>query len=90
MVMVHADNKGLVLPPRVAPVQVVVIPIPFKGIDTSEECVKVTRLLQEGGLRVKEDLRDNYKPGWKYAHWEVKGVPLRIEIGPRDIEKKQV
>jgi len=69
---------------------VVVIPVPFKGIDTSEECVKVTRLLQEGGLRVKEDLRDNYSPGWKYAHWEVKGVPLRIEIGPRDIEKKQV
>ncbi|KAG0568351.1 hypothetical protein M758_6G011700 [Ceratodon purpureus] len=90
MVMVHGDNKGLVLPPRVAPIQVVVIPVPFKGIDPSDECLKVTRQLQEAGFRVKDDLRDNYSPGWKYSHWELKGVPLRIEIGPRDIEKKQV
>lgn len=90
MVMVHGDNKGLVLPPRVAPIQVVVIPVPYKEIDPSDECLKVTRQLQEAGFRVKEDLRDNYSPGWKYSHWELKGVPLRIEIGPRDIEKKQV
>lgn len=90
MVMVHGDNKGLVLPPRVAPIQVVVIPVPYKGIDPSDECLKVTRQLQEAGFRVKEDLRDNYSPGWKYSHWELKGVPLRIEIGPRDIEKEQV
>jgi len=90
MVMVHGDNKGLVLPPRVAPIQVVVIPVPFKNIDPSDECLKVTRQLQEAGFRVKDDLRDNYSPGWKYSHWELKGVPLRIEIGPRDIEKKQV
>lgn len=90
MVMIHGDNKGLVLPPRVAPIQVVVIPVPFKGIDPSEECLKVTRQLQEAGFRVKDDLRDNYSPGWKYSHWELKGVPLRIEIGPRDIENKQV
>jgi prolyl-tRNA synthetase len=90
MVMVHGDNKGLVLPPRVAPIQIVVIPVPFRGIDPSEECLKVTRQLQEAGFRVKDDVRDNYKPGWKYSHWELKGVPLRIEIGPRDIEKKQV
>ncbi len=90
MVMVHGDDKGLVLPPRVAPIQVVVIPVPFKGIDPSDECLKVVHQLQQADIRVKEDLRDNYSPGWKYSHWELKGVPLRIEIGPRDIEKKQV
>jgi prolyl-tRNA synthetase len=67
-----------------------VIPVPFKNIDPSDECLKVTRQLREAGFRVKDDLRDNYSPGWKYSHWELKGVPLRIEIGPRDIEKKQV
>jgi prolyl-tRNA synthetase len=90
MVMVHGGDKGLVLPPRVAPVQIVVIPVPFKNIDPSDECLKVTRQLREAGFRVKDDLRDNHLPGWKYSHWELKGVPLRIEIGPRDIEKKQV
>ncbi len=81
--MVHGDDKGLVLPPRVAPIQVVVIPVPFKGIDPSDECLKVVHQLQQADIRVKEDLRDNYSPGWKYSHWELKGVPLRIE-------KKQV
>jgi prolyl-tRNA synthetase len=90
MVMIHGDDKGLVLPPRVAPIQVVVIPVPFKGIDPSDECLKVVHQLQQADFRVKADLRDNYSPGWKYSHWELKGVPLRIEIGPRDIEKKQV
>ena len=88
--MVHGDNKGLVLPPRVAPVQIIVIPVPFKGNDPSEECLRVTRQLQEAGFRAKDDVRDNHKAGWKYSHWELKGVPIRIEIGPRDIEKKQV
>eukprot|EP00243_Klebsormidium_subtile_P004078 TRINITY_DN17852_c0_g1_i1.p1 TRINITY_DN17852_c0_g1~~TRINITY_DN17852_c0_g1_i1.p1 ORF type:complete len:553 (-),score=225.92 TRINITY_DN17852_c0_g1_i1:234-1892(-) len=91
-VMVHGDDKGLVLPPRVAPVQVVVIPIPFKDSSSDElsaASADITKQLREAGLRVKEDARDNYSPGWKYSHHELKGVPLRLELGPKDLEKKQ-
>lgn len=91
--MVHGDDKGLVLPPRVAPIQVVVIPIPFKGLSTEEltaASADITKQLREAGLRVKEDARENYSPGWKYSHHELKGVPLRLELGPKDLEKKQV
>lgn len=149
MVMVHGDDKGLLLPPRVAPIQVIIIPIPITSARTAaaatssrsseaaaaaaasstssrttaaaaastnssseaaassssssrmtaasaavadplQECKTVARLLQEGGIRSATDLRENYTPGWKYAHWEMKGVPLRIEIGLHDIEKMQV
>ncbi|KAJ7521567.1 hypothetical protein O6H91_19G060100 [Diphasiastrum complanatum] len=93
MVMIHGDDKGLVLPPRVAPVQVIVIPVPYKDIDSNAlfgACTHTSELLRKAGLRVKEDTRDNYSPGWKYSHWELKGVPLRIEIGPRDLTNKQV
>ncbi|MCO5591601.1 hypothetical protein L7F22_045590 [Adiantum nelumboides] len=93
MVMIHGDDKGLVLPPRVATVQVVVIPVPYKNVDSSvmlDACHEVSQKLESAGLRVKEDTRDNYPPGWKYSDWELKGVPLRIEIGPKDIENKQV
>jgi prolyl-tRNA synthetase len=83
-----AWGQQRVLPPRIAPIQIVVIHVPFKKSDPSEECLRVTRQLQEAGFRVKDDVRPNYTPGWKYAHWEVKGVPLRIEIGPRDVAKK--
>ena len=91
--MIHGDEKGLVLPPRVATTQVVIIPVPYKDVDSTamlDACRKVAETLEASGLRVKEDTRDNYPPGWKYSDWELKGVPLRIEIGPKDIEKNQV
>ncbi|WZZ66859.1 hypothetical protein YC2023_078229 [Brassica napus] len=92
-IMTHGDDKGLVNPPKVAPIQVIVIPVPFKDADTKEiskACSAVKDALREAGIRAKEDLSDNYSPKWKYSHWEIKGVPLRIEIGPRDLAKKQV
>ncbi|GAB4843682.1 hypothetical protein Ancab_013646 [Ancistrocladus abbreviatus] len=93
MVMVHGDDKGLVLPPKVAAVQVIVVPVPFKDADTKaifDACDSTVKALNEAGIRVEADLRDNYSPGWKYSHWEMKGVPLRIEIGPKDVAKSQV
>jgi len=87
---VHGDNKGLVLPPHVAPFQVVIIPIIFKG---KEEPVKhainqLSELLEKEGIRYHVDSRE-ISPGSKYYDWELKGVPIRIEIGPRDIENNQ-
>lgn len=93
MVMIHGDDKGLVLPPRVAPLQIIVVPVPFKDADTHaiyNACIETVQTLRAAGFRIEEDIRDNYSPGWKYSHWELKGVPLRIEIGPRDIANKQV
>ncbi|KMZ75640.1 Proline--tRNA ligase [Zostera marina] len=93
MIMVHGDDKGLVLPPRVAAVQIIVIPVPYKDANTEaiyDACTSTVNTLTEAGFRVKSDLRDNYSPGWKYSHWEMKGVPLRIEIGPKDLANKQV
>lgn len=93
MVMIHGDDKGLVLPPRISPVQVVVIPVPYANVEPSlmlNACSEAAQKLKDAGLRVKEDTRDTYSPGWKYSDWELKGVPLRIEIGPKDVEKKQV
>jgi len=95
MIMVHGDDKGLVLPPRVAPVQVVVIPIPNskateEGKKKLEEAAsKLFDSFKAAGVRVKMDDRLNYTPGWKYSHWELKGVPLRCEIGMKDLEKDQ-
>eukprot|EP00898_Chlorokybus_atmophyticus_P005396 jgi/Chlat1/5858/Chrsp4S06371 len=93
MVMVHSDDKGLVLPPRIAPVQVVVIPIPFKDKDRDalvQAASDWAKKLEEKGVRTKLDARENYTPGWKYNHWELKGVPIRCEIGPRDLASQQV
>ena len=93
MVMVHSDDKGLVLPPRVAPLQVVVIPISY-GKDSlvlqQKACANLVAGLEGAGVRVRLDDRENYNPGWKYNFWELKGVPLRIELGPKDFEKQQV
>jgi prolyl-tRNA synthetase len=90
-IMVHGDDSGLVLPPRVAPYQVVIVPI---GRDNWRETVlprarEIQDLLVAGGFRVTLDQRDE-RPGWKFAEWELRGVPLRVEIGPKDIEKSQV
>lgn len=91
--MVHGDDKGLVLPPKVAGVQVIVIHLPYSDADVDalvNASLETVKALCDVGIRAEADLRENYKPGWKYAHWEMKGVPLRIEIGPRDIAKNQV
>ena len=89
LVMAHGDNNGLVLPPRLAPVQVVIIPI-YKGDSqlsaVSDTALKIKSDLEARGLRVKYDNRDTHKPGYKFAEYELKGVPVRLAIGPRDIE----
>ena len=93
MIMVHGDDKGLVLPPKVAATQVIVIPVPYKDADTQgilDACAATVKTLSESGIRAEADFRDNYSPGWKYSHWEMKGIPLRIEIGPEDLANKQV
>ncbi len=92
MILMHSDAKGLVVPPRVAPLQVVIVPILFDATKelVLQEAERVRRVLSEVGVRVRLDDRDKYTPGWKYNEWEMKGVPLRIEIGPKDVEKKQV
>ena len=92
IVMTHGDDQGLVLPPRLAPTQVVIVPIYRKGAERStvmEAIEKIEAMLGQD-VRLKVDERDEYSPGWKFNEWELKGVPLRIEIGPRDIAKDQV
>lgn len=93
LIMAHSDNNGLVLPPKLAPLQVVIIPI-FKNneqLDTiSITAKKIKSDLEKSGISVKYDDRDNNKPGWKFAEYELKGVPVRIAIGPRDIENGTV
>ena len=88
IIMTHGDNNGLVLPPRSAPTQVIVIPVaPHKeGVIAANEAVM--ERLKKAGFRVKMDASDN-SPGWKFAEYEMKGVPLRLELGPKDIEKNQ-
>jgi prolyl-tRNA synthetase len=90
MIMVHSDNKGLVLPPRVAQIQVVMVPITYKDDDISaiyNKCEELTKALKEAGVRATFDDRENYNPGWKFNHWELKGVPIRLELGKKDAEK---
>jgi len=93
LIMAHSDNHGLVLPPRLAPVQVVIIPI-FKNAEQlgkiSERVSKISRELRTRGVSVKYDDRDNNTPGWKFADYELKGVPVRLAIGPRDLENGTV
>ena len=92
IVMTHGDDQGLILPPRLAPTQVVIVPIYRKDDERStvmEAIGKIEAMLGQD-VRVKVDQRDEYSPGWKFNEWELKGVPLRIEIGPRDIAKDQV
>jgi prolyl-tRNA synthetase len=93
MIMVHGDDKGLVLPPKVAPIQVVIVPI-YKS-DEAKEIVfpklnEIREQLESKKIRVHVDDRNELTPGYKFNDWELKGIPLRIEIGPKDIEKQQV
>lgn len=97
MAMVHGDDKGLVMPPRVASVQVVIIPVGITSKTTEEGraaliqgCRDLEQTLCEGGVRAKTDLRDNYSPGWRFNYWELKGVPIRVEVGPRELEGKKL
>ena len=92
MVMTHGDDDGLVVPPRLAPVQAVIVPI-LKGDDTGPVRAKADQVaarLKDAGVRVKIDARANLSPGAKYYEWERKGVPFRVEIGPRDLEQGQL
>ena len=93
LVMVHGDDKGLVLPPKITPVQTVIIPIPYKNVDKKlilEKAKGTLNKLLESGISAVLDDRAEYTPGWKFNEWELKGVPIRIEIGPRDVKQKQL
>ncbi len=93
IIMVHGDDQGLVLPPRLAPIQTVIIPIYRKEDEKSavlEAANRISSELVDAGIRVKIDDRDNLSPGFKYNDWELRGVPARIEIGPRDLAKNSV
>ncbi|MBJ60029.1 MAG: proline--tRNA ligase [Flavobacteriales bacterium] len=93
LIMTHSDDNGLVLPPKLAPYQVVIIPI-YKGKEQlqklSKKALKIKKQLEKIGITVKYDDRDTHKPGWKFSEYEFKGVPLRIAIGPRDLENDTV
>lgn len=88
LIMVHGDDDGLLLPPSVAPVQAVIIPVAMHKGNVREEAFKIHKKLREAGIRTIIDDTDKM-PGWKFAEYEMKGVPLRIEIGPRDLENGQ-
>lgn len=98
MIMIHGDDKGLVLPPNVACIQAIIVPCGITVNTTPQqrellfsECNKLLdELSKDKSLRVKADYRNNRTPGWKFNHWELKGVPVRIELGPKDLEKNQV
>ena len=93
LVMAHSDDEGLVLPPKIAPVQVVFVPI-YKGSDSKPaidaKIKELAKQLQARGVRVKMDLDDAARPGWKFAEYEMQGVPIRIALGARDMENNQV
>lgn len=93
LVMTHSDDEGLVLPPKIAPIQVVIVPI-YKGEEQKaiidERMVALVQTLKQAGIRVKYDNTDNQRPGWKFAEYELKGVPVRIAVGQRDLDNNQV
>jgi len=93
MIMMHGDDKGLVLPPRVAPIQVVIVPIYYSDKDSErvlQKADEIEKIIHGKGIRVHTDRRDELTPGFKYNEWELRGVPLRIEIGPKDLDKQKV
>lgn len=91
IIMTHGDDQGLILPPRVAPIQIVVVPI-FRNNDEKSMVMPVVERMRAelGGYRMKVDDREEFRPGYKFNEWELKGVPLRIEVGPKDIEQQTV
>ena len=92
VIMTHGDDSGLILPPKVAPYQVVIVPIPRGNWQETvlPRAREIRDQLVAAGIRVMLDDRDAYTPGWKFAEWEMRGVPVRLEIGPKDIEKQAV
>ncbi len=91
MIMVHGDDRGLVIPPKVAPTQAVIVPIMSKDRETVlSKARELRRRLAEAGFLVHLDDRDEYTPGWKFNEWEMRGIPVRIELGPRDVKSEQV
>ena len=88
LVLTHGDDKGLILPPKIAPIQIVIVPIAAeKNPKVNEVSLKIKDDLVEKGFKVTYDNRENLRPGFKFNDWELKGVPIRIEIGPRDLEE---
>ena len=93
LIMAHSDDNGLVLPPKLAPIQVVIVPIYRKAEEMekiSEKALEIKKKLEAKNITVKFDDRDTHKPGFKFAEWELKGVPVRLAIGPRDIENNTI
>lgn len=94
MVMIHGDDRGIVVPPKVASWQIVIIPILNAKLNPEEkeallqQAEVLYKSLINAGIRAEKDFRENYTPGWKYNHWELKGIPIRLELGPRDMEKE--
>jgi prolyl-tRNA synthetase len=93
LIMTHGDDAGLILPPRVAPYQVVIVPIPPRKGSIEEAVLpragQIRDALRAAGVRVHLDDRDQFQPGYKYSDWEMRGVPVRLEVGPKDVEKDQ-
>jgi len=92
ILIAHGDDHGVVLPPKIAPIQVVIIPVLYKGREEhiNKTCEDVASKLKEANVKVELDLRADLTPGNKFYYWELRGVPIRIEIGPRDVEKNEV
>ena len=88
VIMAHGDNRGLKLPPKVAPIQIVIVPVAMHKNGVKEKATELYKILSEK-YRVELDQREQYSPGYKFNDWEMRGVPVRIEIGPRDIENNK-
>ncbi len=93
LIMLHGDDKGLVLPPRVSPIQVVIVPIYYSPTDKDviiKKAQEIKQVLSDKKIRIMVDAREQFTPGYKFNDWEMKGIPLRIEIGPKDMTKGKV
>jgi len=91
MLAAHGDDNGVVLPPTIAPIQLVIIPIPYKGMEKqiNKTCETIASNLERAGISVEIDRREELTPGSKYYYWELRGVPVRVEVGPRDVKQNQ-
>ena len=93
LIMTHGDNKGLILPPKIAPIQIVIIPIYYDDVKKNEILTVIDDIVEEldsKGIRSYVDSSDQHTPGWKFNQWEMKGVPIRIEIGPKDLDNNSL